>query len=78
MAAADFDLDEAGAQALGRDIAGILSPPSHGRVVAMVNGLAAAESGFAAGMQEYLHVDFGRARRICARLVLGIREGGRE
>jgi predicted nucleotidyltransferase len=78
MTADGFDLDEAGAEALGRDIAGILSPAVHGRFVGMVDGLDAAESRFAAGVQEYLHLDFERARRVCAKLLLGIREGRRE
>ena len=50
MAADDFDLDEAGAHALGREIAALLSPNVYRRFVDLVEGLDSPGSRFAAGM----------------------------
>ena len=75
MAADDFDLDEAGAHALGREIAALLSPDVCRRFVDLVEGLDAPGSRFAAGMEEYLKSDFEHSRRVCGKLVLGVCEG---
>jgi predicted nucleotidyltransferase len=74
MSADDFDLEEAGAYVLGREIAAFLSTGVRGQFLAIVEGMADDDGQFAGRLASYLKTSHDHAVRICRRLLIGLHE----